>query len=287
MRVANESAAAFELGTALLRVPGISDQCLRNVTIKPEKGSSVQYLRFGTDRAEILVTDGSTEITPQEEGEPARRVPPPAFLFLDPADKSCAAVRRARLPLNGYLDSLGEQKQYAAKPNDPTLLSGNVRLMIGAAPVPFQDRLGFLGVPQRGEVHEAGAASIPAGSTLLGGRDKQGEQPDWWGFADLDLADASAPGMDVVLPTPFVTQRGEPTARLSLSLSMLERCLADPTIRYVVTVLGLLAAAFLELPRKIIETRELFLKSNPHAENRSSGVAHGKRVAAGRNERPG
>lgn len=269
-RVVNEEAASFGLLRARLREAGGALSCVENVTVSPTRDSEVQYVRFGHDRATVIVQNGAVEIRNANEDQAARRYESPVVFVIDDTVKDCLSPKVVRLPTNGQLVSVGEQTSFSLKATDPmrVLLSGEVRMMIRAFTFPGQSNLAMLGVPQPGDVSVADSVRIPAGAAILGSRDSGGKVPDWWGFADLDFNDTFSRGfeaelsthageIDILLPTPVGSEGGGSQERLNVSLSLLERCVFDPMIRYAAAVFALVIATievflrFLDLKEKV------------------------------------
>ncbi len=270
LTVESSQAAAFGLGRARLRLPAADATCLRDALITPPAGASLSIARTGFGRATIVIMPAPGNAPTQVESSQARfAIPPsagPVILVLDNADPdaSCRPEQRVRLPLAGRLDRLGDQPAFIVDARDqtPLLLSADVKMMIRATGLRLNAWLNATGFPSQDEATLAETTELPAGSVLLGAQVGDAASTEWWGFVDIVLGEPLAQGFDVelasyaqaveaLLPSP-AGESGIGGGRVLLSLSIPQRCVTDPTIRYLA---GLLAVTLLifEIVKKLCE----------------------------------
>ncbi|MBV9749961.1 MAG: hypothetical protein JO157_14220 [Acetobacteraceae bacterium] len=306
MQVSSEEAAVLGFRNASFHRPGAEPTCLSDVRISPHKGAIVQYARYARGSATItidvdpakenatdeVVADVAPLRTSADNGPPpgwAEWGRAPVILVLDPKaktkEKDCGSGDTLRLPVFGFLRSLGEEAGFNQDPLNPrlTLLSGTVQPLVRATEWneakgllhwldwPVGMALRTIGLAEPGELFAMGQTVLPPGSVVRG---DMTEGADWRGFADLDFADtihrgfqveasSLADSLDVLLPASLA-HHGEAEEKESLSLTLVERAENDPGLRLIAIFIAALIA--------FGEIYERFL----HREGAKTGARHGE-----------
>ncbi len=239
----NTQGAAFGLRHALLLHEDGSRTCLSNVSVAPQEGAEVEYVRFGLDAVTITIDKAATEILPSPSSKGMEQ--PPVQLLLDPADAQCPAPKLVRLPLFGRIISLGDSTSFSNDPLSPrlVLLSGTVRMLVRA----LRWRQLMLFVPDRrkpgeDELFSADQMVLPPGSAVRESEGPDGKAADWWGFVDVMFGESAEPGVQVeassharsvivTLPAAISTAGAED--RRSLSIDLAQRWSSDPKLRLI------------------------------------------------------
>ena len=239
----NPRGVAFGLRHALLLHEDGSRSCLSDITVAPQEGAEIQYVRFGLDAVTITIDKARTDIRPRLSSEEAGQ--PPVQLVLDPADRDCPAPKLVRLPLFGRIISLGDDTSFSDDPRSPrlVLLSGTIRMLVRA----LRWRQLMLLVPDRrssgeDDLFSADQMVLPPGSAVRESEGPDGKPTDWWGFVDVMFGEAAEPGIQVeassharsvIVTLPAAISVAGAEDRRSLSIDLAQRWSSDPKLRLI------------------------------------------------------
>ncbi|MBW4024660.1 MAG: hypothetical protein HIU92_16305 [Proteobacteria bacterium] len=270
-------AAVIPLLNGRLLIAGQPGDCVDDLVVSPPLGSTVEYTRFGYDRAIIsIVTAGSPikvsgyptlAASSNGGGRFYRRYNQRLQIAIDHNDATCPASSTIRLPVSGALLRLGDEIYDDADPRDPlrTLLSGSLSIYGRATDYGGNDWVSIasawiirqfsrIGVMRVDELFLADAVPLPPGSVLTDAQTINDLPADWSGFADIDFtpigprgfqisASGYASEIDVGLPAAIpADERGRHEQPLRISLGLIARWVADPNLH--VLALLLLACGF-------------------------------------------
>ncbi len=250
----------------ILRIPSASvtgetfaSACLKDLYIRPNKGTAVIYTRL--KNGTLIITLGG----PTDWRSKTREASSGEFLSLTlSTEGECASNSRVRLPVAGNMTvgmvaegaSSNEDSEYYLLDGDLEIHGRAINKIFGLPVNLFK----FLLPVDANKLYHAETFVVPPGS-LLGS-----DRARWWGFADVDLnhetsairikASSNARSLNLQSPAPYLSGSGGAgtlkTDKISLTFGA--QLGNDPNLRWFIALISmifaLLSLALQIFPRK-------------------------------------